>query len=73
MTMMPEGAEVLSVEFKVNLMRPAAGHKFIAHGRVIKPSRQLSVVEAEVVDVETDKIISKFQGTMIRIEKDANE
>lgn len=73
MTMMPEGVEVLSVEFKVNLMRPAAGKKFIAHGRVIKPGRQLSVVEAEVEDVETGKIISKFQGTMIQIEEDAKE
>lgn len=70
LTMMPEGAEVLSVEFKVNLMRPAAGSKFMANAWVVKPGKQLSIVEAEVIDLDTGKAVLKFQGTMISIQSE---
>jgi hypothetical protein len=36
-SLMPAGSEVLSVEFKVNLLRPAKGDRFLAHAEVIKP------------------------------------
>lgn len=65
--MMPENSDVLSVEFKVNLMRPASGSKIIAHAQVIKSGRQITVVEADVKDVDTGKVIAKFQGTMISV------
>src|SRR5918999_2782707 len=35
-TLMPAGSEVLSVEFKMNLLRPAAGELFVAEARVVK-------------------------------------
>ena len=66
-SMMPENSDVLSVEFKVNLMRPASGSKIIAHAQVIKSGRQITVVEADVKDVDTGKVIAKFQGTMISV------
>lgn len=69
LTMMPEDQEVLSVEFKVNLMRPASGNKIQANARVIKPGRQITVVEADVEDLESGKTIAKFQGTMISVPK----
>src|SRR5215467_8339854 len=47
-TMMPAGSRVLSVEFKVNLMRPARGETFVARAEVVKPGRTLSVVRADV-------------------------
>src|SRR6185295_19725759 len=40
-SLMPAGAEVLSVEFKVNLLRPARGESFLARAEVIKPGRTL--------------------------------
>jgi uncharacterized protein (TIGR00369 family) len=33
---MPAGSEVLSVEFKLNLLRPAAGERFVARAHVLK-------------------------------------
>src|SRR5690348_3280489 len=42
LTLMPEGSEVLSVEFKLNLLRPAAGNRFIARARVLKPGKTLT-------------------------------
>ena len=43
LSMMPEGADVLSVEFKVNLLAPAKGSLFEAKGRVIKSGRTITV------------------------------
>src|SRR5580765_7420636 len=48
LTLAPAGCEVLSVEFKVNLLRPAAGERFVAEGRVLKQGRTISVVQGEV-------------------------
>lgn len=66
-TMMPPGSEVLSVEFKVNLLRPGVGERFVARARVVKPGRTLSVVQADVFSIAhgAEKQIASFQGTMI--------
>jgi uncharacterized protein (TIGR00369 family) len=47
-TLMPAGSEVLSVEFKVNLLRPAAGEEFVAEARVLKAGRTLTVARCDV-------------------------
>src|SRR5215813_1260110 len=47
-TLMPPKAAVLSVEFKVNLLRPAKGQEFLAVAEVLKPGRTLTVVRADV-------------------------
>src|SRR5512132_3557033 len=47
-SLMPANSEVLSVEFKVNLLRPAKGSSFSAVAEVLKPGRTLTVVRADV-------------------------
>jgi uncharacterized protein (TIGR00369 family) len=66
-TLMPPDAEVLSVEFKVNLMAPAMGDAFVARGRVKKSGRTLTVVTADVVAVRggEERIVATMQGTMM--------
>ena len=54
LSLMPEGQEVLSVEFKVSFMRPAAGMLARATGRVLKAGRTLSFCQAEVHVVQED-------------------
>jgi uncharacterized protein (TIGR00369 family) len=49
LTLAPADAEVLAVEFKINLMAPASAPRFLARGRVLRPGRRLSVCLAEVV------------------------
>jgi uncharacterized protein (TIGR00369 family) len=68
-TLMKPGSEVLSVEFKVNLLAPAAGQRFVAHARVLRPGRTLTVCAAEVraQDAGGDKLIAAMQATMIEI------
>ena len=48
LSLMPKGAEVLSTEFKINLMNPAAGRLFTARAEVLKPGRTLTVVRSDV-------------------------
>ena len=71
-TLMPENSEVLSVEFKVNLLRPAKGKNFVATAEVIKPGRTLTVARADVVSVdEAEKraLIATMQATIICLRK----
>ncbi len=67
-TMMPAGSRVLSVEFKVNLVRPARGETFVAHAEVIKSGRTLSVVRADVFAISGNgekEMVATMQGTMM--------
>ena len=67
-TLMPAGSNVLSVEFKVNLLRPAQGETFVARAEIIKPGRTLTVVRADVFAMNTNeerRLVATMQGTMI--------
>lgn len=66
-SLMPAGSEVLSVEFKVNLLRPAKGEAFLARAEVIKAGKTLTVVRADVFGIsETGSraLVATLQGTM---------
>jgi uncharacterized protein (TIGR00369 family) len=47
-TLFPADSEVLTVEFKINLVNPAAGERLIAVGEVVKPGRTLVITRGEV-------------------------
>lgn len=65
LSVMAEGAEVLTVEMKINLLAPAKGDRLVAEGRVVRPGRRLVVVAAEVRTGET--LVALLQGTMIPV------
>jgi uncharacterized protein (TIGR00369 family) len=67
-SLMPAGSRVLSVEFKVNLLRPARGESFVARAEVIKAGRTLSVVRADVFAIGANsekELVATMQGTMM--------
>ena len=67
-SLMPRNSEVLSVEFKVNLLRPAKGDLFLAQATVIKSGKTLTVVRADVFSVSQDskkQLVATMMGTMI--------
>lgn len=64
LTKMPDGSNVLSVEFKINLLAPAVGSRFVAKARVVRSGRTLTVVTADVF--ADDTIIATMLATMIR-------
>jgi uncharacterized protein (TIGR00369 family) len=47
-SLFPVTASVLTVEFKLNLLAPAAGERLVAEGFVVKPGRTLAVTRGEV-------------------------
>jgi uncharacterized protein (TIGR00369 family) len=68
LSLMPPGSDVLSVEFKVNLLAPGRGDRFRAEARVVRPGRTVTVCQAEVVAViggEADVTVALMQATMI--------
>lgn len=70
LSMMPAGAEVMTVEMKINLLAPAIGERLEAQGEVVRAGRRLTVVRAEVfaLTATTRKSVALLQGTMIPVE-----
>jgi uncharacterized protein (TIGR00369 family) len=67
-SLMPPNSEVLSVEFKVNLLRPAKGETFLAVAEVVKTGKTLTVVRADVFGLDAEaqrELVATMLGTMI--------
>lgn len=54
LTLMGEGSEVLSVEFKINFFAPARGERLVARGRVVRSGRTISVCQGDAYAVGAD-------------------
>lgn len=69
LTKMPEGTEVLTVEYKLNLVSPAAGQSLEAIGTVLRPGRTLTVCRLEVFSLDGDirKLVAVGQQTLINV------
>jgi uncharacterized protein (TIGR00369 family) len=75
-SLMPAGAGVLSVEFKINLLSPGDGELLIATGEVLKPGKTLVIARGEVYVVKDGKTthcatMQQTLMTMHGMEKDA--
>ncbi|HEX8432241.1 MAG TPA: PaaI family thioesterase [Longimicrobium sp.] len=66
-SLMPAGAEVLSIEFKINLLAPARGERFIARAEVKRPGRTISVCTADLIAIHDgeERVVSTMLGTMM--------
>jgi len=69
LTHFPEDAEVLTVEYKLNLTAPAIGERLEAEGFVVKSGRTLTVcrVEVHAVDAGRRTLVAVGQQTLIRV------
>jgi uncharacterized protein (TIGR00369 family) len=70
LSLMAPGAAVLSVEFKINLLAPAAGDRVLAKGRVIRAGRTVTVCWGEVIAFTgaTERLVATMVGTMMAVE-----
>jgi uncharacterized protein (TIGR00369 family) len=68
LTLMPPDREVLSVEFKVNLIAPAQGAMFQARGRVVRAGRTLTVCTGDLRVVGSESVVAMMQATMMAVE-----
>ena len=66
-TLMPAQADILTVEFKINLLAPAKGQTFRFVGNVVKPGRTLVVSEghAYASNDGREKLIATMSATMM--------
>lgn len=67
LTIMAENREVLSVEFKINFLKPAKTDQLIAIGQVLKVGRTLTICEGWVYDKTQTILIAKMTATMIAV------
>ena len=66
-TLMPAGSDILTVEFKTNLLAPAAGERFFFRATVVKPGRTLTVSEARAFALRhgREHLIATMTGTLM--------
>lgn len=64
-TMPQENPDILSVEFKTNLMKPTNAAVIIAQGKVVKRGKTLVFCEGKITDENEETIFATLQGTMI--------
>lgn len=66
-TLMPAQADILTVEFKINLLAPAKGRTFRFVGNVVKPGRTLVIAEGHAFanDGGREKLIATMSATMM--------
>lgn len=70
LSMMPAGRGILTTEFKINLLAPAAGTRIVARGKVVKAGRTLTLAQTEVL-AENDgreRLIALLTATLMTIE-----
>jgi|SRR5690606_34168200 uncharacterized protein (TIGR00369 family) len=69
-SLMPADAGVLTIEFKVNLLAPGQGVRFLFRGSVTKPGRTIIVADGQAYAFAEDgeaKLIATMTGTMMTI------
>ena len=66
-SLFPEDSSVLTVEFKLNLIAPAAGERLVAEGFVVKPGRTLTITRGEVHAERggTRQLVALMQQTLM--------
>ena len=67
MTLAPSGAEVLTVEFKISLLAPAEGLRFLAAASVLRAGKRLSFCSGEVhaIRVSGKELIATMLSTIV--------
>jgi uncharacterized protein (TIGR00369 family) len=69
-SLMAADAAVLTVEYKINLLAPAKGERFLFRGRVIKPGRTLTVCEGRAFalsDGADERLIASMTATLMAV------
>jgi uncharacterized protein (TIGR00369 family) len=68
LTLMPDDAEVLTVELKVNLLAPTGGDKLVAEGAVVRAGRTLTVCRGDgYAEQGSERVhVATMLATMVR-------
>ena len=69
-SLMPPEAAVLTIEFKLNMLAPGKGERFLFRGNVTKPGRTIIVADGQAYAFSADgeaKLIATMTATMMTI------
>jgi uncharacterized protein (TIGR00369 family) len=69
LSLMPPDRGVLTAEFKINLVAPAAGDRILARGTVVKAGRTLTLAQAEVFAESEgrERLVAFLTATMMAV------
>ena len=69
LTIMDGESGVMSIEFKVNLLAPAAGDRFLVRGEVLKAGRTVVVCRGDAFALEGDqpRLVAAMQASMMAV------
>ncbi len=68
-TVVPDNFRILTVEFKINFLKPTTGNTIICKSNVIKKGQKIIVSESEIVSVsgKKEENVSKAMVTMMAV------
>ena len=71
-TIVDEKFQVLTIEFKVNFLRPAYGAALVCRSKVIREGSQIIIAESEVFDIrgEQEAMAAKAMVTLMVVDRD---
>jgi uncharacterized protein (TIGR00369 family) len=71
-TIVEEDYQILTIEFKVNFLRPANGDFLICNSRVIREGSQIIISESEVFDSRKGEktLVAKAIVTLMAVQRD---
>jgi uncharacterized protein (TIGR00369 family) len=69
LSLMPAGSEVVTVEYKINFVRPARGELLRAEGQVLRAGRSVTVARIDVAAIDGGKatVVALLQATFMRV------
>src|SRR3954471_23011841 len=65
LSVMPDDREVLTVEFKIQFLKPAQSDRLVAVGQVVQAGRTLTVCEGTVFDASRTRVLARMTATMM--------
>ncbi|MEM1307417.1 MAG: PaaI family thioesterase [Pseudomonadota bacterium] len=71
LSLMPVGSEVVTVEYKVNFLKPAVGERLVVVGTVLRAGRSITVAQSDIFVRAADgaqTLVGALQGTFMRVE-----
>lgn len=74
-SLMPAGSDVLTVEYKLNLLAPGEGERLVAIGEVVKSGRQLVITRGDVYAIKNGRSIhcATMQQTLMTMRVQSQE
>ncbi len=69
-TLVPEDIRILTVEFKINFLKPAYGHALKCKSEIISHGKQIIVAQSTVFDIRNtlEKMVSQSTFTLMKID-----